>query len=442
MKTEGYTEKHREILYAIFLMTIIAFFFFVPGCGKMEDDTTVIKFWAMGSEAEYVTKLLPEFERRNPGIKVDVQQIPWTAAQEKLITAFASDNTPDACQLGNTWIPQFASLDAILNLNDRIERSDIIIKEKYFKGIWETNVISENEKDNIVYGIPWYVDTRLLFYRKDIFKKAGYDSPPESWYELYDLSKKITALFPGEEKYAIYLPTNEWNPFVIFGMQAGADLIKNNYSEANFSSPEFKTGFEFLINFHKENLAPAGFAQVTNVYQAFAEEFFSMYISGPWNVPEFKKWMKGDLADKWMTAPLPGYAGNYPGISLAGGSSLVIFKNSEHKQEVWKFFEYLSLPETQIEFYKLLSNLPAVTEAWEDSVLKNDPYMEAFRIQLDNVVPTPKVPEWEQIVFSKIQQYAELAARNVLSVDEALKRLDEDADRILEKRRYLISLDK
>ena len=53
----------------------------------------------MGSEAEYVTKLVPEFEKRNPGIKVKVQAIPWTAAQEKLITAFASDNTPDACQL-------------------------------------------------------------------------------------------------------------------------------------------------------------------------------------------------------------------------------------------------------------------------------------------------------------------------------------------------------
>jgi|SRR5690554_44323 len=421
----------------LYLTIILGITFYFYSCSSEKEDTTVIKFWAMGSEAEYVTKLIPEFERKNPGIKIDVQQIPWTAAQEKLITAFASDNTPDACQLGNTWIPQFASLNAIISLNDLIQRSDIISKEKYFEGIWETNVIFKNE-DSVVYGIPWYVDTRLLFYRKDIFKKAGYNSSPKSWHELYDLSKKIVALFPGEEKYAIYLPTNEWNPFVIFGMQAGADLLTDNNSKANFSSREFKTGFEFLINFHKENLAPKGFAQVTNVYQAFAEEFFSMYISGPWNIPEFKKWMKDDLADEWMTAPLPGYEGKYPGVSLAGGSSLVIFKDSEHKEEVWKFFEYLSLPETQIEFYKLINNLPAVKEAWEDSVLKNDPYLEAFRIQLDNVVPTPKVPEWEQIVFSKIQQYAELAARNVLTVDEALKRLDEDADRILEKRRWLL----
>ncbi len=83
----------------------------------------LIKFWAMGAEAEYVTKLVPEFERLNPGIKVKVQQIPWTAAQEKLVTAFASDNTPDACQLGNTWIPQFAALNAIIPLDEFIKTS-------------------------------------------------------------------------------------------------------------------------------------------------------------------------------------------------------------------------------------------------------------------------------------------------------------------------------
>jgi len=135
---------------------------------------------------------------------------------------------------------------------------------------------------------------------------------------------------------------------------------------------------------------------------------------------------------------MPGYANDYPGVSLAGGSSLVIFKNSKHKKEVWKFFEYLSQSKTQIEFYKLLNNLPATKESWEDPLLKNDRFMQAFYLQFTNVRPTPKIPEWEQIAFAKIQQYAELTARKVMSVDEALKNLDSDVDRILEKRRWLV----
>lgn len=387
----------------------------------------------MGAEAEYVIKLVPEFERLNPGIKVKVQQIPWTAAQEKLVTAFASDNTPDACQLGNTWVPQFAALNAIVSLNELVSYSDLINKERYFEGIWETNVI-----DGKVFGIPWYMDTRVIYYREDVFEKVGYNEPPKNWNELFDLSKKIKSLHPNEEKYAIYLPTNEWAPFVMFGMEAGSSLLKNENTLGNFSSKEFTTAFKYLVEFHKQNLAPVGISQVTNVYQAFAEEYFTMYISGPWNIPEFKKWMKDDLADKWMTAPMPGYSNDYPGVSLAGGSSLVIFENSKYKKEVWKFFEFLSQVKTQIEFYTMLNNLPSVKEAWENPIFKNDPYMQAFYKQFTNVRATPKIPEWEQIAFSKVQQYAELAVRNAMSVEDALKNLDKDVNRILEKRRWLV----
>src|SRR3972149_1991160 len=115
--------------FSAFYFLLLTFY----SCSSENNDVTVIKFWAMGSEAEYVTKLVPEFEKRNPGIKVDVQQIPWTAAQEKLITAFASDNTPDACQLGNTWVPQFSSLSAIIKLDDFVANSNNINKENYFE---------------------------------------------------------------------------------------------------------------------------------------------------------------------------------------------------------------------------------------------------------------------------------------------------------------------
>ena len=179
LQYQNYRSKSFPVLFLILLT-------FLFSCSKQQIDSVEIKFWAMGSEAEYVTKLVPKFEKRNPNIKVIVQAIPWTAAQEKLITAFASDNTPDACQLGNTWVPQFASLDAIIKLDDFVTASSLVKKENYFEGIWDTNVL-----DSAVYGIPWYVDTRLMFYRKDIFTNAGYYQPPKSWDELYDLSKKI-----------------------------------------------------------------------------------------------------------------------------------------------------------------------------------------------------------------------------------------------------------
>ena len=217
-------------------------------------------------------------------------------------------------------------------------------------------------------------------------------------------------------------------------------MLKENNSRGNFNTNEFKEAFEYAIKFHEENLAPLGISQVTNVYQAFAEEYFSIYISGPWNINEFKKWMTGDLADKWSTAPMPAKnRDHYPGVSLAGGSSLVIFKDCEHKDEAWKFIEFLSQTSTQLEFYHLLYNLPAVKDAWKDTSLANNKYMKAFHEQFENVVATPKVPEWEQIAFAKVQQYAEIVVRGAMTIDQALANLDKDVDKILEKRRWLLS---
>jgi len=420
-------------LYRLFGFLPFLAVFLSLSCNQ-SDESVELKFWAIGAEAEYVVKLIPEFEKRNPGIKVSVQAIPWTAAQEKLITAFAGNNTPDLCQLGNTWVPQFASLNAIEPLDSFITVNSPASRESFFPGILETNVI-----DGTLFGIPWYIDTRCLYYRKDILEKAGYPEPPKTWKELLDVSQKIKRNAGDHKKFAIYLPTNEFAPFVIFGLQAGASLLKENNTLGNFSAPEFKTAFTFLTDFHKQQWAPIGISEVTNIYQGMADEFVAMYISGPWNIPEFKKWMKGKLQDTWMTAPLPAKDSSYPGVSLAGGSSLVIFKSSKKKEAAWKFIEYLSETQTQLSFYRLLNDLPSVKAAWEVSGLKDDKYMKAFYTQFLHVVPTPKIPEWEQIAFYKIQQYAEYAARGAMTVDHALEALDDDVNTILEKRRWLMN---
>src|SRR5690606_14702126 len=141
----------------------------VASCTRSEDpSTTTIRFWAMGREAEVVAELLPAFEREHPGLRVEVQAIPWTAAHEKLLTAYAADAMPDLLQLGNTWIPEFAALGALEPLQPRTNASAVIDTADYFPGILDTNRI-----DGQLLGVPWYVDTRLLFYRRDILRAAG-----------------------------------------------------------------------------------------------------------------------------------------------------------------------------------------------------------------------------------------------------------------------------
>jgi multiple sugar transport system substrate-binding protein len=99
--------------------------------------------------------------------------------------------------------------------------------------------------------------------------------------------------------------------------------------------------------------------------------------------------------------------------------------------------EFLSRPDVQVRFFHASGDLPARVEAWSDSSVAADPQLAAFRTQLERVVSTPKIPEWEQIAV-RLQERAELAVRGSGTVAEALRLVDQDVDAILEKRRWLL----
>jgi len=125
-------------------------------------------------------------------------------------------------------------------------------------------------------------------------------------------------------------------------------------------------------------------------------------------------------------------------VSLAGGSSLVVFRSSRHQALAMELIEFLSRPEQQARFYRLTGDLPARREAWADSALAVDREAEAFRIQLERAVPTPMVPEWEEVT-TKLMDHVEAAVRGGRTPTAALTSLDNDVDRLMERRRYLRS---
>ena len=392
-----------------------------------------IEFWAFGREGEVLQTLMPEFEREHPGVRVRIQQIPWTAAHEKLLTAYVGNATPDLAQLGNTWIPEFVALNALLPLDSLDSSSPDVSESSFFPGIWRTNLVSGR-----LYGIPWYVDTRVLFYRKDLLTQAGYPQPPTTWAQWRAAMRAVKAR-GGSGRYAIFAPFNEWNVPVILGLQAGSSLLKDDGRYGAFGEPPFRRAFDFYLDWYQSGVAPVlGINDVGNIYQEFERGTYAMWITGPWNIGEFRRRLPREMQDKWGTAPLPGPDGSTSGVSMAGGSSVVLFRRSRHHAEAWQLAEYLARPEQQLRFYRLTGDLPARTEAWRDSALAGDPAAHAFWEQLQRVVPLPQVPEWE-LIATRVFDYTEQAVRGGTSTDTALARLDREVDQILARRRWLLS---
>src|SRR5581483_6497533 len=222
------------------------------GCGRGERGSAVV-LWAMGREGEAVPALLPEFERAHPDVRVRVQQIPWSAAHEKLLTAFVGDALPDVFQAGSTWL-----------------------------------------------AVPGYVDTRVLFYRRDLVPEAPRTG--DAWLAAMTRAKARA----GPDGWAIVLPSREWEPPVILALQTGGTLLRDGDTRGNFRSAGVRAGFAFYTDLFRRGLAPrSGETATANVYQDFARGFFVFFVTGPWNLGEFARRLPPDMQPRWATAPWP-----------------------------------------------------------------------------------------------------------------------------------------
>jgi len=223
----------------VFLIALL-----IVGCSaRPSDNKEHLEFWALGSEGEFVQKMMPEFERRNPNIHVVIQQIPWNAAHEKLLTAYVGESTPDVSLMGNTWMPEFVAIRALDDLGGLVGQSD------YFPGIWATNVVG-----GTLYGIPWYVDTRVLFYRSDILAAVGFPHGPRTWAEWREAMTRIRD--EKKSKWGILIPTNEYEPMTVLAFSAHSPLLNADGTRGAFSQPQFADAFNFYVSLFHDGFAP------------------------------------------------------------------------------------------------------------------------------------------------------------------------------------------
>ncbi len=186
----------RRRMPTIALAAVAATAMLVSGCGREADEpgaapvtgdevsdgpaTGTISIWAMGAEGEKLPELAKEFEAANPDATVEVTAIPWDSAHDKFTTAITAGETPDAAMVGTTWMGEFAGLDAL----DPTPAS--VDPEAFFEGAWSTT-----EVDGTSYGVPWYVETRLVYYRTDLAEQAGWSEPPTDWEGLKQMASDM-----------------------------------------------------------------------------------------------------------------------------------------------------------------------------------------------------------------------------------------------------------
>ncbi|UCZ52823.1 sugar ABC transporter substrate-binding protein [Bacillus shivajii] len=361
----------------------------LTACGGGSEEDQEIRVWAMGEEGTLLPELAEKFEAENPDISVNVQAIPWGQAHERLLTAVASGEGPDVLQLGTSWVPEFGDVGMMLDLSPYLDEYPEFNKENYFDGAAE----SMEYNDELV-GIPWYVDTRVLYYRTDLLAEVGYDEAPATWEELKDAATKLADR--GEDYYGFDIDQNDQFVPFMFAWQNGSDFIDEN-GNTDFTSPEFVEAMEFHHSFFAEGVTPT--SGQLEIVQSFSSGVQPMFQSGPWMVNILNN-EAPEIEGDWAVATLPAKETN---TSFIGGSNLTVFHNTEMVEESLEFISFLVDEQTQLEWYEISNTLPSNVDAWNDPVLEEDEMLSVFGEQLEETKASPQLPEWEAIAQEMIR---------------------------------------
>ena len=391
-----------------------------PGAGSAIDDkaaTGTIDVWAMGTEGDMLGDFVKEFEDANPDADVNVTAVPWEAAHNKIANAIASGETPDVSLIGTTWMGEFAQAGGLDPTPEGlVEEAD------FFEGAWGSTVVGDTS-----YGVPWFVETRVLYYRSDLAKKAGWDQAPQTWAELKqfasDLEEKAgvdtgISLQPGQ--------TGSWQTVLPFAWSNGAEVTNDAGTEYTIDSPEMTEALEYYKSFFDEGLSETRTLDPGELESGFAAGKVGSFISGPWYTGLVED--AGVSSDQYSLAPLPGKDAA-PGTSFVGGGDLAVFKDSDNREQAWKLVKWLAEPEVQQKFYETVGDLPAVESAWDSGTLAEDAQLQVFGEQLNNALAPPAVPTWEEVA-AVIDSDVEKAVKGASPVEDTVVHMQSEAESI------------
>ena len=359
-----------------------------PGTAAPSEGTAVsegpatgeVTVWAMGTEGEKLGEFAQKFSEQNPDATIKVTAIPWDAAHDKIANAIAGNQVPDVSMIGTTWMGEFAASGAL------DVTPDVVDEDSFFDGAW-----SSTEVDDVSYGVPWYVETRVLYVDTDLAQKAGVSATPATW---DDLKATARGLKDAGAAWGINLQpgqTGAWQTFLPFAWEAGAEIYEDG--KFHFDTPEFVEALTYYQSFFTEKLAPTQLPEGT-LEPDFVDGSMGSFVSGPWHIGILEEAGGDGFMDGVTLAPMPE---GKEKASFIGGSNLAVFKDAKNRDAAWKFVQWLSEPETQAAWYQEVSDLPAVESAWEQGDLANDERLKVFGDQMTTAQAPPAVPTWEQV---------------------------------------------
>jgi N,N'-diacetylchitobiose transport system substrate-binding protein len=388
--------RFRSILTAV-LLGMVAF----GAIGRAADRK--LEVWIMqtgnpdGAKA-VLNRVNDQFNKAHPGVKVNISWIPWAGAQQKFLTSIIGGMAPDVAEVGTTWNPDFAAMEALENIKP------YVVKWGQKKDL--NPALLENATYNgRLYGLPWYAGNRAVYYRKDWFAAAGIKKFPVTWTEFAKVAKRLTVDTNNDGKIDRYgfsvngASQHEFLPLI--WMNKGEIVVKTAKGwKAAIDSPASRQALQWFADLYtKYKVSPEGSTawNALSSRKAFETGAQAMIIDVAGLVPKFLA--NPELKDKFAVAPLP-YS-KQP-ASFVGGSNLVLFSQSKKKRLGWEYMQLLLEKENQLAWAEAVSFFPARMSLLKEAKFAQDPYLSVFAAEMKHSRVYPPIPQWGEIENSKL----------------------------------------
>ena len=339
----------------------------------------------------------------------------------KFLTAATSGGAPDVL-FWDRWRTSLYAPKNVLHPIDEYMDRDGIAREDFY-----SEALKELSYDGKLYGLPLTVDARALFYNKKLLSEAGVE-PPKTWDELREAARKLTK-WNGNKLETAGFSLGDVGLFNMYLQQAGGQMITED-GKTNFNNEKGLAVLRFwdqLLN--EDKVYKIGFEQGLGEGQdVFVTGKMAMHYTGPWMLTTYKKY--GNDLDFGVVPPPAGPNGDRG--SVMGGFGLVIPEGSKHKEEAWEFIKWwLANKDNALLWAKTSLNIPGFKPALEDPFFVDDPFWKPFLDTLEFAKIRPQHPGYSVMEVDALIPNLQLFTQGEISAEEALKKAQEQGDRLL-----------
>lgn len=329
------------------------------------DDGTQLTMWVRSATDDFSQRLVDGYNKSHKN-QVKLTVIPNDSYLQKVGAAAGANSLPDIVAADVVYSPNYTKQGLFVDITDRV-------KALPYAGDLAQAHIQAASNDGKIYGVPHKLDSSVLFYNKDLFKRAGLDpeKPPASFDDLYNDAKAVNALGGGVHGFYFGGNCGGCTGYTTFpnAWAAGSDIISADGRKADIDNDAFKATFALYKRMYDEGIVASG--AKTEDGSTWADSFVAGKVGIVLNGSPLISTLKPVKFD-WGVAPLGSPDGSATS-TFVGGDVAGISRSSKHVAQAWDFLSWTLSKDVQVQIIAKNGDLPARTDLVGNEYTTKDP---------------------------------------------------------------------